>query len=394
MTKTLRVGIVAGEASGDILGAGLIRALKKHYPCVEFSGIGGPRMLAEGFHSFFPQDRLAVMGLVEPLKRLPELLRIRGFLLEHFSQQPPAVFIGIDSPDFNLTLEEKLHNCGVKTAHYVSPSVWAWRQGRIKKIRRAVDLMLTLLPFEAQFYRTHNVPVQFVGHRLADDIPLQTDLVQAREKLKLDFPVETPVVALLPGSRHSEVERLGPVFYQAARLCLKQRPGLRFVLPAATGQRYRQIHQQLSEYSDLPITLIQGQSHEVMAAADVVVLASGTTALEAMLLKKPMVVSYKMAWLSYRIISSMVKVPYVSLPNLLADQALVPELLQNAATADNIAAEVLQYFDNPQEVTALKERFLQLHNTLRCNASATAAEAIVRLIEGQPQPAADPLEPI
>ena len=382
MTQTLKVGIVAGEASGDILGAGLIRALKKHYPHIEFAGIGGPRMLAEGFHSFFPQDRLAVMGLIEPLKRLPELLRIRRFLVEHFSEQQPAVFIGIDSPDFNLTLEEKLHDSGVKTVHYVSPSVWAWRQSRIKKIRRAVDLMLTLLPFEAKFYQDHAVPVQFVGHTLADDIPLQTDIALAREKLKLDLPTDTPVVALLPGSRQGEVERLGPVFYQAARLCLKQRPGLRFVLPAASGQRYRQIHQQLSEYSDLPVTLVQGQSHEVMAAADAVVLASGTTALEAMLLKKPMVVSYKMGWLSYKIISAMLKVPYVSLPNLLAGEELVPELIQKDATPEAIAAQVLEFFANPQEVAELKERFIQLHDSLRCNASATAAAAIVKLIEG------------
>lgn len=382
MNQTLKVGIVAGEASGDILGAGLIRALKKHYPHIEFAGIGGPKMLAEGFHSFFPQDRLAVMGLVEPLKRLPELLRIRRFLVDHFSENQPAVFIGIDSPDFNLTLEEKLHDSGVKTVHYVSPSVWAWRQNRIKKIRRAVDLMLTLLPFEAQFYRDHEVPVQFVGHTLADDIPLQSDTAQARDDLNLDISVETPVVALLPGSRQDEVERLGPVFYQAARLCLKQRPGLRFVVPAASGQRYRQIHQQLSDYSDLPVTLMQGQSHEMMAAADVVVLASGTTALEAMLLKKPMVVSYKVGWLSYKIISAMIKVPYVSLPNLLADELLVPELIQQNATAEKIAAEVLHFLDTPQDVAVLKKRFLQLHESLRCNASATAAEAIVSLIEG------------
>lgn len=382
MTQTLKVGIVAGEASGDILGAGLIRALKKHYPHIEFAGIGGPRMLAEGFHSFFPQDRLAVMGLIEPLKRLPELLRIRRFLIDHFSEQQPAVFIGIDSPDFNLTLEQKLHENGVKTVHYVSPSVWAWRQGRIKKIRRAVDLMLTLLPFEAQFYRDHGVPVQFVGHTLADDIPLHTDTAVARSQLMLDLPGETPVVALLPGSRQGEVERLGPIFYQAARLCLKQRPGLRFVLPAASGHRYRQIHQQLSEYSDLPVTLVQGKSHEVMAAADVVVLASGTTALEAMLLKKPMVVSYKMGWLSYQIISAMLRVPYVSLPNLLAGEELVPELIQGDATAEGIATQVLAYFDQPDEVATLKERFLQLHETLRCSASAAAANAVVNLIDG------------
>jgi lipid-A-disaccharide synthase len=384
MSQPIKIGIVAGEASGDILGAGLIRALKRHYPHVEFSGIGGPRMLAEGFHSFFPQDRLAVMGLIEPLKRLPELLRIRRFLTEHFGQQPPDVFIGIDSPDFNLTLEKNLKKAGVKTVHYVSPSVWAWRQGRIKTIKRAVDLMLTLLPFEAQFYREHQVPVRFVGHTLADDIPLTTDMLAARAALKLDLSTEAPVVALLPGSRYGEVERLGPVFFQAARLCLQQRPGIRFLLPAASGQRYRQVHQQLSEYSDLPITLVQGQSQQVMAAADVVLLASGTTALEAMLLKKPMVVSYKMGWLSYKIITMMLKVAYVSLPNLLANKPLVPELLQYDATPAAIAREVLYFFDNPEEVAALKQQFLLLHQQLRCDASQTAAQAVAQLIAGAP----------
>ncbi|HEY7884411.1 MAG TPA: lipid-A-disaccharide synthase [Cellvibrionaceae bacterium] len=379
MTTKIKIGIVAGEASGDILGAALIKSLKHRLPHVEFSGIGGPRMLAEGFHSYFPQDRLAVMGLVEPLKRLPELLRIRRFLIEHFSDNPPALFIGIDSPDFNLTLEEKLKATGITTAHYVSPSVWAWRQGRIKKIKRAVDLMLALLPFESEFYRKHDVPVQFIGHHLADEIPLESDQQQARSSLQLAENDE--IIALLPGSRQSEVDRLGPIFFAAARLCLARRPELKFVVAAANAERYRQIYQQLSAFTDLPIQLVQGKSQQVMMAADAVILASGTTALEAMLLKKPMVVSYKAAWLTFKIIWSMLKVPYVALPNLLAGRELVPELLQENATPDAIANAVLPFFDDRQLVDGLRESFLELHQQLRLGASERAADALLDLIE-------------
>src|SRR5690606_4345211 len=290
MSDRLRIGIVVGEASGDILGAGLMVALRKHFPEAEFSGIGGPRMLALGFHSFFPQDRLAVMGLVEPLKRLPELLKIRRFLRDHFSENPPDVFIGIDSPDFNLTLEGDLKEHGIPTVHYVSPSVWAWRQKRIIKIARSVDLMLTLLPFEAEFYERHQVPVEFVGHHLADEIPLEVDAAAARKDLHL--APNARVVALMPGSRSTEVEKHAPVFLRAAALCLKRDPGLQFVIPAANSDRYRQLHIQLNQFADLPVLLVNGgQSQKVMIAANVVLLASGTTALEALLLKRPMVIA-------------------------------------------------------------------------------------------------------
>ncbi|MDO3385780.1 lipid-A-disaccharide synthase [Gilvimarinus sp. SDUM040013] len=381
MTEPVRIAIVAGESSGDLLGAGLIQALKHHYPHVEFSGIGGPKMLEQGFHSFFPQDRLAVMGLVDPLMRLPELLKIRRFLFEHFTEHKPDLFLGIDSPDFNLTLEEKLRKAGVTTAHYVSPSVWAWRSGRIKKIKRAVDLMLTILPFENVIYQQHQVPVKFVGHPLADEIAMQPDKKSARQQLQLDE--QSAVVALMPGSRHSEVERLGPLFFQAAKLMLKQRHGLTFVLPAASGQRYKQLHQMLGPHSELPVKLVQGQSQEVMAAADVVLLASGTTALEAMLLKKPMVVSYKMAWLSFQIMKAMALVRFVALPNLLADRELVPELLQSDATPEQMAEAVLRYFDAPELTSELIDEFKRQHHTLKCDANASAASALVELIEGQ-----------
>jgi lipid-A-disaccharide synthase len=378
MHDRIHIGIVVGEASGDILGAALMSELRIHFPDAEFSGIGGPRMLALGFHSYFPQDRLAVMGLVEPLKRLPELLRIRKFLRDHFIAEPPAVFIGIDSPDFTISLEGSLKARGIKTVHYVSPSVWAWRQKRVFKIARSCDLMLTLLPFEAAFYEKHNVPVEFVGHHLADEIPLDVDKYQARRDLGI--PEHARVVALLPGSRSSEVERMGTLFMHAAVFCLEQDPGLLFYIPAANSDRYRQLHLQLTEYVDFQVQLINGHSHEVMAAADVVLVASGTVTLEAMLLKKPMVVAYKMAPLTFKILSWLVKTPFISLPNLLANKLLVPELLQNDATPEKLSAAVMNYFENPEQAQELSKTFADMHGILKRNASERAAAAIAKLI--------------
>lgn len=378
MAERMRIGIVVGEASGDILGAALISSLRKHFPDAEFSGIGGPRMLALGFHSFFPQDRLAVMGLIEPLKRLPELLKIRAFLRDHFIANPPAVFIGIDAPDFNLTLEGYLKEKGIPTVHYVSPSVWAWRQKRVFKIARSVDLMLTLLPFEAEFYQRHKVPVEFVGHHLADEIPLAVDQQAARSALHI--APDARVVALLPGSRGNEVERLGSVFMQAAVLCLRHDASIQFVIPAASADRYRQLHLQLSAFMDYPIQLVNGQSQTVMAAADVVLMASGTTALEALLLKRPMVIAYKLSWLSWEILSRLVKTPFVGLPNLLAGKKLVPELLQDNATPENLSAAIMHYFEHPQETEQLRATFYQMHETLKRDASTRAADAIAKLV--------------
>lgn len=378
MERAIRIGIVVGEASGDILGAGLMAALCRRYPDAVFEGIGGERMLAAGFHSFFPQDRLAVMGLVEPLKRLPELLRIRKFLIRHFSDNPPDVFIGIDSPDFNLTIEEKLRAQGIKTVHYVSPSVWAWRQKRVIKIARAVDLMLTLLPFEASFYQQHGVPVCFVGHPLADEIPLHTDQAEARRRLNL--PGNARVMALMPGSRGGEVKLLGPLFWQAAQWCIERDPELQFVVPAANPQRRQQIEEQLAGLKPLPLTLVDGQSHTVMAAADCVLMASGTTTLEAMLFKRPMVVAYKFAWLSYVILSRLVQSPYFSLPNLLADRMLVPEILQDDVTAESLGSAMLRYFREPQLSRELQQQFTEIHERIRCDASERAAAAVADLI--------------
>jgi lipid-A-disaccharide synthase len=374
----IHIGIVVGEASGDILGAALMQELRKHFPDAEFSGVGGPRMLALGFHSYFPQDRLAVMGLIEPLKRLPELLRIRKFLREHFIKVPPAVFIGIDSPDFTIPLEASLKEKGIKTVHYVSPSVWAWRQKRIFKIARSVDLMLTLLPFEAKFYEEHNVPVEFVGHHLADEIAYAVDKIAARKTVGL--PEQGRIVALLPGSRASEVERMGNLFMRTAVKCLEQDPNLRFIIPAASPDRYRQLHIALNDFVDYPIQLINGHSHDAMAAADVVLLASGTVALEALLLKKPMVVAYKTAPLTFKILSWLVKTPWISLPNLLAQKLLIPELLQDKATPEALSAAVMNYFDDPAHTLALSQTFAQMHLELKRDASARAADAIATLI--------------
>ena len=374
-----RIGLVAGEMSGDRLGASLISAIRERMPEVQFEGVGGPLMKAAGLDSLYPMEALSVMGLVEPLKNLPELLRMRRGLIRHFRSRPPLVFVGIDAPDFNLGLELKLRRAGIKTTHYVSPSVWAWRQGRIKKIARAVDLMLTLLPFEADFYRQHRVSVTFVGHPLADELPMVPDREAARAALDVT-PDDAPVLAILPGSRKGEIEHLGRLFLETARCCLLTLPTVRFLIPAANAARRQQLDDLITDFPDLPVQVFDGRSHEVLAAADAVLLASGTTALEAMLLKKPMVVSYKTGWLSHAIISRMLKVPYVSLPNLLAGEALVPELLQNEATVERLCEEVLLAVAKSEQHSALLERFAELHRQLRGDAGKRAADAVLSLV--------------
>ncbi len=342
-------------------------------------------MVAMGFNSLFPQDRLAVMGFIDPLKRLPELLRIRKTLAIHFTQNPPAVFVGIDAPDFNLGLEKRLKVAGVRTAHYVSPSVWAWRQGRIKTIAKAVDLMLTLLPFEKAFYDAHQVQAKFVGHPLADDIPLQADAEKARRTLGLDTSACTAVVALLPGSRGGEVERLAPVFLYTARRLSQVKPGVKFLIPAANEKRKAQLTPLLEAFEGLDVHVFDGQSHEVMAAADVVLMASGTTTLEALLLKRPMVIAYKLAGFSFWLMSKLAKVPYVGLPNLLAGKAIVPEYLQAEAEPKALCQALLTLLEDPEHVAQLVRQFDDIHQTLRQNASERAAAAIVELIqEGAP----------
>ncbi|PHX39489.1 lipid-A-disaccharide synthase [Pseudomonas sp. NZIPFR-PS5] len=373
----LRIALVAGEASGDILGSGLMRAIKARHPDAEFIGVGGPLMEAQGMTSYFPMERLSVMGLVEVLGRLKELLARRKLLIQTLIDAKPDVFIGIDAPDFTLNIELKLRQAGIKTVHYVSPSVWAWRQKRVLKIREGCDLMLTLLPFEARFYEEKGVPVRFVGHPLADAIPLQADQRAARAELGLG---EGPVVALMPGSRGGEVGRLGALFFDAAERLLAARPDIRFVLPCASPQRREQIEQLLQD-RDLPLTLLDGQSHVALAACNAVLIASGTATLEALLYKRPMVVAYRMAPLTYWILKRMVKSPYVSLPNLLAQRLLVPELLQDAATAEALAQTLLPLLDNGDAQTA---GFDAIHRTLRRDASNQAAEAVLNLIGATP----------
>ncbi|MBS3804945.1 MAG: lipid-A-disaccharide synthase [Oleiphilaceae bacterium] len=378
--RPLTIALVAGESSGDILGAGLIRSLKIRYPTARFVGIGGEEMIAEGLHSLVPMERLAVMGLVEILGRIRELIAIRRRLMNYFLTTPPDVVIGIDSPEFNLSVERRCREAGILAVHYVSPQVWAWRQKRIFKIAKSVDLMLTLFPFEAGFYEDHGVPVRFVGHPLADRIPLIPDTRAARADLGLNQ--DAPVLAILPGSRAGEVERLGRLFLESARWLQGQRPDLQLVIPCANSGRKKQI-QILVDALDvaLPVTLVQGRSRDVMAAADVVLLASGTATLEAMLLKKPMVVGYRLTALSYRIMSRLIKIPHIALPNLLARERLVPELLQDAATPETLGAAVLDQLENTTEREHIKAAFMGLHEQLRQGADEQAAEAVSELLE-------------
>ncbi|WP_122585653.1 lipid-A-disaccharide synthase [Pseudomonas viridiflava] len=374
MANPLRIALVAGEASGDILGSGLMRAIKARHPDAEFIGVGGPLMEAQGMQSYFPMERLSVMGLVEVLGRLRELLARRKLLVQTLIDEKPDVFIGIDAPDFTLNIELQLRRAGIKTVHYVSPSVWAWRQKRVLKIREGCDLMLTLLPFEARFYEEKGVPVRFVGHPLADTIPLESDRAVARGELGLAGDV--PVVALMPGSRGGEVGRLGGLFFDAAERLLAQRPTLRFVLPCASPQRRTQI-EELLQGRDLPITLLDGRSHTALAACNAVLIASGTATLEALLYKRPMVVAYRMAPVTFWILKRLVKSPYVSLPNLLAQRLLVPELLQDAATPEALAETLLPLIDEGQAQT---QGFDEIHRTLRRDASNQAADAVLSLL--------------
>ncbi|MAD58260.1 MAG: lipid-A-disaccharide synthase [Porticoccus sp.] len=378
MGDSYKIGIVAGEISGDQLGAGLICSLKSYYPEAEFVGIGGSKMVEQGFSSLFPLDRLSVMGFIEPIKRLPELLKMRKSLFKYFCDKKFDLVIGIDAPDFNLGLEKKLRNMGIKTAHYVSPSVWAWRQNRIKKIRSSVDLMITLLPFEEDFYKKNNIPVVCVGHPLAEDLALKSGTSEARQKLDL---TDDPVLVLMPGSRASEVQKLSKLFIDAAVQCKKKLANLQIIIPAATPERKIQIQKTLKNYLLNDVRILDGDSHLAISAADVVLLSSGTSTLEAMLMRKPMVVSYRLGILTYALISRIVKIKYAALPNLLVDEPLVPEYLEKNATLENIVPAVMNFFDNPDDVIKLKKRYEVIHESLKCGGSDMAAKALVRLLD-------------
>ena len=377
--KPTRIGIVAGEASGDLLGAGLVKEMLVQRPDLQIEGIAGPKMMAEGARSLYPMDRLSVMGISEVLGRYFELHKMRRDLIQHFKDQKIDLFIGIDAPDFNLGIEQQLHKAGIKTVHYVSPSVWAWRKYRVKKIARSTDLMLTLFPFEASFYQEHGVPVEFVGHPLADMIPLNSDKLAARNFLGI--PEDKKVIALLPGSRSNELQYLGRSFLEIAHYCSSRRDDLHFVVPLSNPERRQQFEEIIATFSkSIPVTLIDGLSREVMTASDVVLLASGTAALEALLLKRPMVVAYRLAPSTYWIAKRLVKLKHYSLPNLLLPEAVVPEFIQDDIKTQTVAEKLLGYLSDPQEYQSVIDEFEQVHLRLKKDASKQAANAVLKLI--------------
>lgn len=380
--RPLRIALVAGEASGDLLGAGLVRELKARFPNAEFAGIGGDAMRSAGCQTWHDASELAVMGLTEVLRHLPRLLKLRSAFRQRALEWQPDVFIGIDAPDFNLGIERWLKQRGVRTVHYVSPSVWAWREKRAEKIGSSADLVLCLFPMEPPIYAKHGIDARFVGHPMADDIPLQGDREAARATLGL--PTSAKVLAVLPGSRLGEISRLGEPFFEAAWQVSERIPGLHVVVPAANAACKRLIEEQLSR-SALPVAyshVLDGQARDAMIAADVVVLASGTATLEAMLVKRPMVVGYRVNELTYRLVKALglIKVDRFALPNILAGQDLAPELMQHDCTPDKLAAAIQQWFDHPQRVSDLQDTYARLHERLRRNASARAADAVGELL--------------
>ncbi|KAF7787018.1 lipid-A-disaccharide synthase [Pseudoalteromonas rubra] len=377
--KEITIGIVAGELSGDILGAGLIHALREHYPNARFIGIAGPKMLDAGCETLFDMEELAVMGLVEVLGRLPRLLKIRKQLVEHFIAQKPDIYIGIDAPDFNLRVEKPLKAAGIKTVQYVSPSVWAWRQKRIFKIAEATNLVLSLLPFEKAFYDKHEVPCTFVGHTLADEIPLDVDVAAARAQLGLKE--SDTVLALLPGSRGSEVSQLSETYLLTAKALAEKIPNLKILVPLVNEKRKAQFLAIKAQVApELRTILLDGQSSLAMTAATAVLLASGTATLEAMLYKKPMVVGYKLKPMSYWIFNTFFtfNIKHFSLPNLLADEALVEEFLQQDCNPDALTDALLPLLRGDN--SALIQRFYDIHQNIRRDASKQAAQAVVELM--------------
>jgi len=384
-SQITRVGLVAGEKSGDALGAGLISQLRNMLPTAEFSGLGGQAMQGAGLNSIADMERLSVMGFIEPLKRLPDLFALRRDLYQHFIDWQADVVIGIDSPDFNLGLERKLKQAGILSCHYVCPSVWAWRQGRVKKIRRSVDHVLTLLPFEQEFLQKHHIASTFVGHPLADRLAPRDGLSDTHCDSS-DTGQARLGLCVMPGSRHSEVVLLAPVFMQVAKHILEVYPNLTVSIPAASESLYKLLEQTALEVrmgSDrftIERCFKQQQSLDMMAASDLILLASGTATLEAALLGKPMVVAYKMSAFTYMLARWLVKLESVSLPNLLLEEPLIPEFIQGQATVDNLFASVRQFIDNPEARKSLSQSLSGLSAQLACNADQRAAAAVVRLL--------------
>lgn len=376
--RSLTVAISVGEASGDLLGAHLIRAIRQRCPQVRFVGIGGELMKAEGFESLYDQEKLAVRGFVEVLRRLPEILKIRRGLIRDLTAMKPDVFVGIDAPDFNLGVAEKLKHAGIPTLHYVSPSVWAWRRERVNKIVHQVNCVLCLFPMEPQLYLDAGGKAEFVGHPMAQTMPLDDDRPAARKRL--DLPTDVPVFALMPGSRISEVDYMAPVFFQTAKLLLEKYPDARFLIPAATEAAKRRLLEIAArhEFAALPLMFTDRQSETVCNAADAVLVTSGTATLEVALCKRPMVISYKISPLTYAYVKRKIKVPHVGLPNILLGKAAVPELLQSEAVPEKLAAAMVSWYEHPDAVRALQQDFKALHLLLKQDTASLAARAVLR----------------
>jgi lipid-A-disaccharide synthase len=376
----MRIAMVAGEASGDLLASHLIEALRVKFPHAEFVGIGGPKMVAKGFSTWWPYETLSVMGYVDAIKRLPALLRLRRDLLRKLNANPPDIYIGVDAPDFNLGVERRLRRCGVRTAHYVSPSIWAWRGKRVHKIGKAAEHVLCLFPFEPEIYAKAGVNATFVGHPLADLFPLESQKGSIRELLHIAPGI--PVMAIMPGSREGEVSRLAAIYVETIKLIASQRPEVLFLVPMITRQT-RDIFEQAmyaAQAEHLGVRLLFGHAHEAMAAADVALIASGTATLEAALLKCPMVISYKVGKMTYRLAKFLTYLPWVGLPNILAREFLVPELLQHDATPDKLAAALCLWLDDKDARAQVISRFRQIHVSLRQNNAEKAASVVCRLL--------------
>ena len=381
MGKAVRIAVVAGEASGDLLASHLIAALKQHLPDAVFYGIGGPKMQAQGFDSWWPMEKLSVMGYWDALKHYREIAGIRRQLKHRLLELRPDVFIGVDAPDFNLGLEADLKAAGIRTIHYVSPSIWAWRGGRVKKIARAVNRVLALFPMEPPLYEKERVPVTYVGHPLADIIPLETNKIAVREKLAL--PRNNPVFALLPGSRRGELEMMAETFVETAKI-IRERflPQAVFVVPLATRETRLQFETAIykRQATEVPFRLLFGHAQDALGAADVSLVASGTATLEAALLKRPMVITYKIAKFSYWLMKRMAYLPYVGLPNVLAGRFVVPEILQDEATPERLAEELVKLYGDKENAAAVEEAFTDIHLRLRQNTADKAARAVIECL--------------
>lgn len=381
MGKAVRIAMVAGEASGDLLGSHLIAALKTRLPDAVFYGIGGPKMQGQGFDSWWPMEKLSVMGYWDALKHFREIAGIRRQLKRRLLDLRPDIFIGIDAPDFNLGLETDLKSAGIRTIHYVSPSIWAWRGGRIMKIGRAVNRLLALFPMEPQIYEKERIPVTYVGHPLADIIPLQTSKQAVREKLSL--PRDYPIFAMLPGSRRGELEMMAETFVETAKI-IRERflPTAIFVVPLTTRETRLQFEMAIyqKQGGDVPFRLLFGHAQDALGAADVSLVASGTATLEAAMLKRPMVITYKIAKFSYWLMKRMAYLPFVGLPNILAGRFVVPEILQDQATPENLAEALVKLYQDKDNAAAVEEAFTDLHLQLRQNTAEKAAQAVIECL--------------